>query len=106
IFVDRFAERLAGERGFNIAATLPDGAKHEWAWVARTYLFDHYLTRAIRSGADLVINLAAGLDARPYRMDLPASLLWVEVDLPEVISYKTDVLKDEKPACRLERVAL
>lgn len=106
IFVDRFAERLAGERGFHIAATLPDGNKHEWAWVARTYLFDHYLTRAIRNGADVVINLAAGLDARPYRMELPASLLWVEVDLPEVVSYKADVLKDEKPACRLERVAL
>ena len=106
IFVDRFAEHLAGERGFHIAATLPDGNKHEWAWVARTYLFDYYLARAIRNGADLVVNLAAGLDARPYRMDLPSSLLWIEVDLPEIISYKADILKEEKPACRLERVAL
>src|SRR5579885_2155925 len=92
LFRDPFAERLAGEQGFQIAATLPDGNKHEWAWVARTYLFDHYLTRAIRNGADLVINLAAGLDARPYRMELSRSLLWVEVDLPEIISYKAEVL--------------
>ncbi len=106
LFVDRFAERLAGERGFHIAATLPDGNKHEWAWVARTYLFDQFLARAVENGADLVVNLAAGLDARPYRMKLPISLLWVEVDLPEIISYKEGVLRDEKPACRLERVGL
>ncbi len=106
LFVDRFAERLAGERGFQIAATLPDGNKHEWAWVARTYLFDQFLARAVEDGADLVVNLAAGLDARPYRMNLPMSLLWVEVDMPEIISYKEGILKDEKPGCRLERVGL
>jgi O-methyltransferase involved in polyketide biosynthesis len=80
LFRDPYAERLAGEDGFQIANTLQDGNKHEWAWVARTYLFDQFLSRAIASGADLVLNLAAGLDARPYRMDLPAALQWVEVD--------------------------
>src|ERR1700691_2314789 len=73
LFRDPFAERLAGERGFSIANTLPDGKKHDWAWVARTYLFDQFLSREIQQGAELVINLAAGLDARPYRMDLPAT---------------------------------
>jgi len=38
-------------------------------------------------GVDVVVNLAAGLDTRPYRMDLPASLLWIEVDLPPLIAY-------------------
>jgi methyltransferase (TIGR00027 family) len=106
LFRDPYAERLAGEDGFQIANTLQDGNKHEWAWVARTYLFDQFLSRAIASGADLVLNLAAGLDARPYRMDLPAALQWVEVDLPEIISYKREILADEKPRCRLERIAL
>ena len=81
LFRDPYAERLAGAHGFQIASTLPDGNKHEWAWVARTYLFDQFLSRAIHDGADLVVNLAAGLDARPYRMNLPATLQWVEVDL-------------------------
>ncbi len=106
LFRDPYAERLAGERGFQIANTLPDGNKHEWAWVARTYLFDQFISRAIQEGADLVVNLAAGLDARPYRMNLPATLQWVEVDLPDLIAYKEDILGNEKPRCRLERVSL
>ena len=106
LFRDPFAERLAGARGFHIADTLPDGNKHDWAWAARTYLFDQFLSREIQAGADLVVNLAAGLDARPYRMELPGNLRWVEVDLPEVISYKETALTGEKPKCRLERVSL
>ena len=106
LFRDPYAERLAGEHGFQIANTLPDGNKHEWAWVARTYLFDQFLSRAIQEGADLVVNLAAGLDARPYRMNLPATLQWVEVDLPEIVAYKEEILADEKPRCRLERISL
>jgi methyltransferase (TIGR00027 family) len=106
LFHDSFAQRLAGERGFEIANTLPDGNKHDWAWVARTYLFDQFLVREIREGADLVLNLAAGLDARPYRLQLPASLRWIEVDLPEIVSYKDKILASEKPQCQLERISL
>ena len=106
LFRDPYAEKLAGEHGFRIANTLADGNKHEWAWVARTYLFDQFISRAVQGGAEMVVNLAAGLDARPYRMDVPASLQWVEVDLPELISYKQEVLADETPRCRLERVSL
>lgn len=106
LFRDPFAQRLAGELGFKIANTLPDGNSHDWAWVARTYLFDKFLLDEIENGVDLVVNLAAGLDARPYRMDLPSSLHWVEVDFPEIISYKEGVLAGERSRCHLERVAL
>src|SRR5580700_5523810 len=106
LFLDPYAERLAGVHGFQIANTLPDGNKHEWAWVARTYLFDQFLSRAIQDGADLVVNLAAGLDARPYRMNLPDTLQWVEVDFPDIVYYKDEVLANEKPRCRLERISL
>lgn len=106
LFHDPYAERLAGEHGFHLANTLADGNKHEWAWMARTYLFDQFLSRAIQEGADLVVNLAAGLDARPYRMNLPATLQWIEVDLPDIVSYKEEILKNETPLCRVERIAL
>ena len=106
LFRDPFAERLAGERGFQIAATLPDASKHEWAWAARTFLFDRYISRAIEQGAGMVVNLAAGLDARPYRMQLPPELQWVEVDLPEILSYKEEILGNEETRCRLERIRL
>lgn len=104
LFRDPYAERLAGQQGVDIAHTLPDGNKHAWAWVARTYLFDQFITKEIELGTDMVVNLAAGLDARPYRMALPASLQWIEVDLPEILAYKEGILANEKPACALERV--
>lgn len=106
LFRDPYAKQLAGERGFHIANTLRDGTAQEWIWVARTYLCDQFLSREIRQGTDLVLNLAAGLDTRPYRMDLPPSLKWVEVDLPDIISYKEEILGHEKPKCRLQRIAL
>lgn len=106
LFRDPFAERLAGQHGVDIANTLPEGNKHAWAWVARTYLFDHFITQELGQGVDLVLNLAAGLDARPYRMSLPASLQWIEVDLPEILSYKEEILMSETPKCKLERIRL
>lgn len=106
IFRDPFAERLCGQHGVDIANTLPDGNKHAWAWVTRTYLFDHFLTQELQQGVDLVLNLAAGLDARPYRMKLPPSLQWIEVDLQGILAYKEEILAGEKPTCDLERVRL
>jgi O-methyltransferase involved in polyketide biosynthesis len=46
------------------------------------------------------------MDTRPYRMDLPASLHWVEVDLPSLIVSKDAQLSTEVPACSIERVGL
>ena len=106
LFRDPFAERLCGELGPQIAATLPEGRSHEWAWVTRTYLFDQFISRELREGTDLVLNLAAGLDARPYRMDLPSGVQWIEVDLPGIIRYKNEALSNEKPRCLLQRVSL
>jgi methyltransferase (TIGR00027 family) len=106
VFRDPFARALAGERGEQIAAALQFGDEHAWSFVARTYLFDRFVTRLVQHGIDLVVNLAAGLDTRPYRMALPASLRWVEVDLPDILDYKEAVLGDAKPACALARVRL
>ena len=104
VFRDPYARALAGERGEQIANALPVGQQNAWAWTARTYLFDRHVTQLVAAGADLVLNLAAGLDARPYRMDLPASLRWVEIDLPEILDYKEQILRDAGPRCALERV--
>ncbi len=106
VFRDPFARRLAGERGEHIAASIPFTEKHSWPFVARTWLFDQFISDQIHKGADMVVNLAAGLDTRPYRMDLPPSLQWIEVDLPEILGYKEEILRSEKPVCALERVRL
>jgi len=106
VFRDPYARALAGDRGEQIANALPVAQQNAWAWTARTCLFDRHVTQLVGEGADVVVNLAAGLDARPYRMDLPASLRWVEVDLPEILDYKEQVLRDASPRCALERVRL
>jgi methyltransferase (TIGR00027 family) len=106
IFRDPFAQRLAGDRGKQIAASIPFAEKNSWPFVARTWLTDRLIFEQVQGGAEMVVNLAAGLDARPYRMDLPQSLQWVEVDLPEILAHKEEVLGKEKPVCALQRVRL
>ena len=106
LFRDPFAARLAGDRGEQIARSLAFSEKNAWSWFMRTYLFDQLIANCLNEGCDLVVNLAAGLDARPYRMPLPASLKWIEVDLPEITDYKEEILRDEKPSCSVERVRL
>src|SRR6202790_4946833 len=106
LFHDPFARRLAGERGRQIAESVPGAVRADWAWVGRTYLFDQLIVERLGQGTDMVVNLAAGLDARPYRMDLPAALQWIEVDLPAILDYKKEILAAEQPRCALERVRL
>jgi len=106
LFHDPFARPLAGERGFELLSAMPKGRSLSWPLVARTVVFDEMIRAQLAKGADVVLNLAAGLDARPYRMALPAELLWIEVDLPPMIEYKSEILAKETPVCRLERVPL
>lgn len=106
LFRDPFAARLAGDRGRHILETVPHAGDNSWAWVIRTYLFDRVIRDRVAAGTRQVLNMAAGLDARPYRMDLPADLRWVEVDLPDLISYKQDILAADRPGCRFERIPL
>lgn len=106
VFRDPFANKLAGDRGMQIAAAMPFAQRNSWTYVARTWLIDQVVEREVSRGTDMVINLAAGLDARPYRMPLPASLRWIEVDLAEALNYKQEILSGENPNCVVERIAL
>ena len=107
LFHDPFAARLAGEQGPKILAAMPKHAfMGGWNVTIRTVIIDRYLTNAIAAGADTVLNLGAGLDARPFRMALPPALRWIEVDYPHMLDYKAAQLAGEKPQCRLEHVKL
>ncbi|HKJ46290.1 MAG TPA: class I SAM-dependent methyltransferase [Balneolales bacterium] len=64
--------------------------------IVRTVIMDEYIMQCVSEyGVDSVINLAAGLDTRPYLMNLPSSLHWYEVDLPDIIQYKEKILANE-----------
>jgi len=106
IFRDPWARRLGGPRGEAIVRELPQGARMAWPMVVRTAVFDEVILQSIRTrGVDLVVNLAAGLDTRAWRLDLPPALRWVDVDLPGITEYKRGVMAAETPRCRYEAVS-
>jgi methyltransferase (TIGR00027 family) len=106
IFRDPYADRLAGERGHEIVSEMKRGRQMAWAMIVRTAVFDEMIMDRVRNhGVDTVINLAAGLDTRAWRLPLPPTLQWFDVDLPAMIEYKTSVMRGETPACRYEAIA-
>jgi methyltransferase (TIGR00027 family) len=107
LFRDPYARRLAGAHGERIVDTMPKGRSWAWPMIVRTAVMDEVIVRAIeRDGVDTVLNLAAGLDTRPYRLPLPRTLRWIEADFPDVIAYKQEQLKGERPAAALEQVGI
>jgi methyltransferase (TIGR00027 family) len=106
LFSDPLAERLAGEQGRAIVARSPRMSRNGWWLVARTKIIDDVIARSIADGCDRVLNLAAGLDTRPYRLDLPSDFAWVEADLPQLLKEKAELLADTTPRCRLSRAAV
>jgi methyltransferase (TIGR00027 family) len=105
IFRDPYARRLAGPEGEAIVNTLPRGRRMAWPMIVRTALMDEILMRVVETERlDGVVNLAAGLDARPWRLPLPRDLLWVDVDMPPMLDHKDSILGAEPPRCRYEAV--
>ena len=105
LFNDPFARRLGGERGEAIVRAMPKGAATSWPMVVRTAVMDEIILRCVQQGAATVLNLAAGLDARPYRLPLPSSLRWLHVDLPDMVDYFRAQMAGETPHCELEFIA-
>lgn len=107
IFRDPFARRLAGERGAAIAKAMDQRSRADWPMIVRTAVMDEIIMRAIRDdGVTQVLNLAAGFDARPWRLALPATLRWIDVDHAVMLDEKERVLANERTACSYEGVRL
>ena len=106
LFDDPLAATVAGMDGHAIEEMMRRRAgMPEWPIVMRTLVFDEHILRAVREGCDMVIDLAAGLDTRPYRLELPPTLTWVDIDLPGITEEKNTLLAGERPRCRVERIA-
>jgi methyltransferase (TIGR00027 family) len=59
---------------------------------ARTRYFDDYFRAAADAGARQVVILAAGLDSRAYRLPWPDGTVVYELDQPQVLEFKREVL--------------
>ncbi len=95
LFTDRYAQIFvdaAIERGWDssgIASRLP--IIKDYAAV-RTKWFDEYFIAAGANGIDQAVILAAGLDARPWRLPWVSGSSVYEIDQPQVLAFKADTL--------------
>jgi methyltransferase (TIGR00027 family) len=106
LFRDHYARKLAGARGEEIVQSMPRARSAAWAMIVRTAVMDELIMDAIsRGGVDTILNLAAGLDARPWRLDLPTTLRWVDVDLPNILTYKSETIGNNPAKCRYEAIS-
>ncbi|MDH6198542.1 methyltransferase (TIGR00027 family) [Mycobacterium frederiksbergense] len=105
LFTDPFAQKLAGESGQRMLAeaVAATGEKSMLQIVVRTRFWDEALLRAVPPITQVVI-LAAGLDARAYRLPWPEDTTVFELDQPAVVAAKNTVLADDEPRAR--RVAI
>ena len=101
---DPFAARLAGERGMAILRGLPHPELMRFGIGVRSHFVDELLSEALASKSiATVLSLGCGLDTRPWRLDLPPDLRWIEVDFADMLDYK-DGLMSATPRCRRERL--
>src|SRR5436305_13495277 len=79
LFHDPYAERLAGERGHQLLDSLKDGRTFAWPMIVRTAVFDEIILEAVQKrGVDLVVNRAAGREARARRLPRRPRRPWVD----------------------------
>jgi methyltransferase (TIGR00027 family) len=82
----------------------PDFGEHFVNYqAARTRYFDHYFLRAAEAGVRQVVILAAGLDSRAYRLAWPGGTTIFELDRPQVLDFKREVLAEQGATPRAER---
>jgi methyltransferase (TIGR00027 family) len=60
----------------------------------RTRFFDDFFLNAARDGIRQSVILAAGLDARAYRLNWPAGSVVYEVDQPQVVEFKSTTMSN------------
>lgn len=95
LFHDPLAARLAGDEGFawlQRMETTSASGPGMYA-VIRTRFFDDFLLGACEeSGVKQVVLVAAGLDTRAFRLDWPDGVRVFELDLPEVLGHKEEII--------------
>jgi len=108
LFDDPLAGALAGDEGRALLAEMErlsmagtHGSPH---FAVRTRFFDDALLGAARAGTHQIVLLAAGMDARAFRLDWPPGTTVFEVERGDVLGYKEGVLAASHATPRARRV--
>ena len=73
---------------------------------SRTKFFDDFLLAAVNTGVRQVVILAAGLDARAWRLPWPDGAIVYEIDQPKVLQFKQATLQAHHAQPRASYVAV
>jgi methyltransferase (TIGR00027 family) len=105
LFQDALARPLAGKAGEAIARKIGHAEFIARSIAVRTAVTDELILQTIRDQqVDLVLDIAAGLDSRPWRLTLPPKLQWLDVDLPDILEYKASIVGHRAATCRYEQL--
>jgi methyltransferase (TIGR00027 family) len=100
LFTDPYAERLAGDKGRGLLAEAEKATGNASGQIiVRTRFWDEALLRVNAAGASKMVILAAGMDARAYRLPWQANTTVYEIDQAEVMGLKNDIMADVQPQC-------
>jgi methyltransferase (TIGR00027 family) len=98
-----FTKALDGEINFEEVDPEFTVQRAAQGMAVRTRFFDKLFTDAASAGVRQAVILAAGLDARAYRLPWPTGTVVYEVDQPEVIEFKTRTLADRGAQPKADR---
>ncbi len=110
-YAELFCRAVGGRAADVLDGKVPDHELKTPEWgehfinfqAARTKYFDEYFRRAAGAGVRQVVILAAGLDSRAYRLDWPAGTTIFELDQPQVLDFKREVLTGSGTRPRADR---
>ncbi|MBB5161866.1 SAM-dependent methyltransferase [Mycobacterium sp. AZCC_0083] len=107
LFRDPFAQLFvdaATAKGWRPpTGAMAERIKHVSPYAAsRTKWFDDFFTTAGANGIEQAVILAAGLDARAWRLPWNSGSTVFEIDQPQVLAFKAETLEahDAQPAAR------
>jgi methyltransferase (TIGR00027 family) len=105
LFEDPLAELLAGEQGAALADAMPEASRNR-IMAIRTRFFDDWLAEVTNQGVHQIVLVAAGMDSRAFRLDWPAGTRLWELDRPELLAAKRELLDkaNSRPSCERTEV--
>jgi methyltransferase (TIGR00027 family) len=106
LFSDPYAELLAGPEGAELLQRAIAESGEQPAIAVRTSYMDKKIEHFVAEGICQIVILAAGMDTRSYRLNIPNGVVIFELDRKEVLDYKQDKLKNTKPKCERRTLSL
>ncbi|MCP9271984.1 SAM-dependent methyltransferase [Mycolicibacterium arenosum] len=113
LFTDPHAQQFidaASERGWSPPSrAITERIAHLGDYAAaRTKWFDEFFIAAGANGVEQAVILAAGLDARAWRLPWTSTTRIYEIDQPQVLAFKVETLRNHgvKAAARYTAVAV